>query len=442
MSLLLAFHDKTRAVVCSDDRAIKFDQAGEASALPERVPKFVCLRLASFALIFAALGRSDVCEKLFRGTARLVTAHPLLKVFELSRQLPGIFQKVFEERQPIDTRDMPLSVAAHYEAIECAILGFDHGAGKMRGFVFQSFSDDFAPVETTEDPWVRIFALGAYGAEEKPIFEQLTRRMKLAHQKQLPWVAAELRDTLAELHRRDPVRIGEPSFYAAFHGSGVVELPSDFPPTPAREQETATAAHRVTTVKETAFFGTTRSFLGSILTPKAGAPDTTGNNDGGTAAQYGMVNVLGFTNAVAGTASGTASITNPGNAIDGDKTTFAAVVANGNGHLNQITLTLSAPPGLTRSYESATLKILRSCSDTTSPSGNESVTVQYQVGGGAPTTIEGLHGSAALATVQVSLPLGINLSQISVSITPAVSASATSGKVEYDVYDAWIEATE
>ena len=40
MSLLLIYFDSGRAVVCSDDRAVRFDEAGQTEPMEERVPKF------------------------------------------------------------------------------------------------------------------------------------------------------------------------------------------------------------------------------------------------------------------------------------------------------------------------------------------------------------------------------------------------------------------
>jgi hypothetical protein len=52
MSLLLTYHDVKRACICSDDRKIIFNEAGEAVPLAERVPKFI----VAGGLVFAALG--------------------------------------------------------------------------------------------------------------------------------------------------------------------------------------------------------------------------------------------------------------------------------------------------------------------------------------------------------------------------------------------------
>jgi hypothetical protein len=74
-----------------------------------------------------------------------------------------------------------------------------------------------------------------------------------------------------------------------------------------------------TTTKETALGADGRFFIGSIRTPKTGAADTVGNNDGGTAAQWGG----GIKHAPTATqTSGTGNDTNLANMIDGDWATF------------------------------------------------------------------------------------------------------------------------
>lgn len=64
MSLLLAYHDKHRALVCSDDRCVSFTENGEVVPMDVRVPKFICVG----GLILGILGTSDVCTKLNDGT--------------------------------------------------------------------------------------------------------------------------------------------------------------------------------------------------------------------------------------------------------------------------------------------------------------------------------------------------------------------------------------
>ncbi|MCI0348858.1 MAG: hypothetical protein L0Z53_05475 [Acidobacteriales bacterium] len=75
--------------------------------------------------------------------------------------------------------------------------------------------------------------------------------------------------------------------------------------------------YNATTVKETALNGSGRFFVGSIITPKDGAADTSGNNDGGAGAQTGEALIL-YGSGVVGN-----SWNNPINARDGNSGTFA-----------------------------------------------------------------------------------------------------------------------
>jgi hypothetical protein len=67
MSLLLAYHDPKKAIVCSDDRATTLDK----QALDYRVPKFIML---DEFLILGSVGRRDTIEKLQEGTEMILLA--------------------------------------------------------------------------------------------------------------------------------------------------------------------------------------------------------------------------------------------------------------------------------------------------------------------------------------------------------------------------------
>lgn len=346
MSLLLAYHDSKRGLVCSDDRIIRYGAGGAPEALDARVPKFV----VSNGLIFATVGYGDICASLNRGFLRICRDYPNMTLANhVGMLVPGL-QRIFARRHQDPNR--PLGA----DCLEAAILGYE--AGRMRSFVFSS-GDDFSPVESTADPNARIFALGHYNPSDVPVLNRLTTRMKLADGKGLPWIAACLRDTMNELHEKYPIQVGQPSFFAAIDAHGVVELPAEFPSAPPYAVEVASsAAHHVTTNKETAFAGTTRFFVGSIMTPKAGGAETLGNNDGGSGATFGNRGVLRFslvpvwnssvsqiTNPVSISGSGS-SISNPQYAVDNDSTTFATITSTGNGTSNSAQLACAQAPGL------------------------------------------------------------------------------------------------
>jgi hypothetical protein len=123
MSLLIAFHDSNRAVVCSDDRAISFNAAGEPEESLERACKFILIG----ALIFVAVGRSDVCRALNAGMRRMLAADSF-SVVELARILPEMLRRQWAARK-VDPHG-PLI----YDALETAIIG--HDGGRIRSFVF------------------------------------------------------------------------------------------------------------------------------------------------------------------------------------------------------------------------------------------------------------------------------------------------------------------
>ncbi len=343
MSLLLAYHDSKRAVVCSDDRGIRFNQAGQAEPVAERIPKFV--QAGDF--IFASLGRSDVAATLLRGTALMIAAQPQVTIASLGEILPGILKEAFSRRPRRDVSNVPLGVES--DGIETALLGFDHDSGRVRAFICASV-DDFAPVETTADPYARIFALGAYGPDDHPLLLRLTERMKVAAKMHIPWIASELRTTAGEMHRRYPVAVGQPSYFAALDANGFVSLPENFPPLPSPVPELHHAVHLVTTNKEQALNAAGQFFLGSIMTPRAGAPDTIGNNDGGSGAQSGQLNILlmsaSATNGLGGSGIlGNGAVTNLPNSVDGDLTTKGTLTVTGNGAGNEAIGAALGSPG-------------------------------------------------------------------------------------------------
>ena len=119
--------------------------------------------------------------------------------------------------------------------------------------------------------------------------------------------------------------------------------------------------YHATTTKETAIVGTSRYFVGSIFTPTSGAPETFGNNDGGSGAQVGMLNSLTMSIISPGSSepatAGTGTLTNLEYAIDGDFTTYAAFTITGNGGFNYAGSWFAGPPGLTLAYQSVTLYV-------------------------------------------------------------------------------------
>ncbi len=434
MSLLIVYHDKFRAVVSSDDRAISFNANGEPVALPERVCKFILVG----GMIFACLGASDVTANLSRGFSRMIEDNPQLNVPQLSSILPLFLQRAFSNRRKDENRPMA------FDNLESALIGFDDQTKRIRSYAFAA-QDDFSPVETTSDPSNRIFALGHYGTSDRHVLERLTSSMRVADEKALPWIAAQLRSTLAELHEKYQVEVGQPSFYAAIDRNGIVELPADFPPAPAAAAD-ALAAHLATTNKEQAFDGVTRFFLGSIMTPVAGGPDSIGFADGGPGAQIGMVNTFGLSS-FRSTTSGLITVANPLNAIDGDLSTFCTLTLNAQtSPLSLIDLSWLDPPGITRKYSSIKVFVRMSIVSNTLNAAAVGQLSWFNNSTGASSLFDSETNWAtgtpvAVATYSHALPAGTNISQIGVEAAMQTGA-ATTGTIVCRIYQVWVEAIE
>jgi len=423
MSLLTAYHDRSLAVLASDDRASV--QAGNGKgwkALPGSFPKFTVCGL----LLLGAVGRNDLTTRLMRGTERLVAEHSL-GLREVRAQMPGILRMMWERRNS--------GLAAASDKLHVALLGFDSAENRIRSFVWLS-DDHFEPVETTDRPEHVFFSLGAFQVEDERALVAFSDRIgREGSQKGAPWVAGQLRDAIDGLHRRYTT-IGRPAFFAAIDRNGLVPLPAEFELPPAR----------IVAVPDAPSIATAgRLYVGSIQTPRAGAPDTIGNEDGGSGAQSGMLNTLWFLQSNVAT-GGNGTITNAGNANDGDLTTFAQLSATGNGSTsNAAGFVLSAPPGITRRYTSATLKIRRAITaNNLLPASGIAYQMAATLGSSTITTESAICGAGpvALSTLSFPLPLNANLSQASISFQILLFTGPTSGTITVKIYEAWLEIFE
>jgi len=215
-----------------------------------------------------------------------------------------------------------------------------------------------------------------------------------------------------------------------------------------------------TTIKETALQGEFRFFVGSCFTPRQGAPDTTGNNDGGSGSQYGNLNLIGFSLQQVLTPDGNGLVQAPLAAIDGDFTTYSLFSASGGATFNAAFQKFTAPPGLSKNYSSIKAKISWAITlNTISPvtGAQNTWTVIFQVGGvnGAGQQIEGLFGvveyigttngqgfTFTQRTDVVVLPPGTNLSQVFVIVFLDLGNGPQTGILFLRVYEIWIEAIE
>jgi hypothetical protein len=207
--------------------------------------------------------------------------------------------------------------------------------------------------------------------------------------------------------------------------------------------------YNATTSKETALIGENRFFVGSIQTPRAAAPDTIGNSDGGSGVQLGQLNIFSMSVSTTTGTSGSGSITNIANALDGDLTTFATVAATFTGTGGSAHLFLSGPPGITRRFSSVTLKIRARClTNNTLANGNGVFNLWWGTGGvgGGFSVIAASQVASpntfALQTFSVTLPAGVNISQVAVLAQATVVSGSTSGSTSADIFEAWIEALE
>lgn len=214
-----------------------------------------------------------------------------------------------------------------------------------------------------------------------------------------------------------------------------------------------THTYIATTTKTDLLGNAGRLFIGSILTPLAGASDTTGNNDGGGGANIGNVNVYYPGQTPFGTVSlfGNGSVTNPTFAYDaGDLTNFAQLQITGNGSLNEADMYLAGPPGIVRNYSGLTLVVTMEVPTNTLPgvtgvweafygtngfsSAGNIIAPNINIATGSGITL-------AKTTYRISLPLSINPALFSLRFV-VTTGSGASGTLTMKVYDVHLEAAE
>lgn len=203
--------------------------------------------------------------------------------------------------------------------------------------------------------------------------------------------------------------------------------------------------YQIMTLKEMALFAAGRFFVGSIVTPKAGAIDTIGNNDGGSGAQSGGVAALTMGSASTNV-SAPNTVSNANNSFDGDETTFSKQnITFGAGSFAN--MTLQGLPGYTnKRYISAVLKILWSLPTNSLNGGAVSLGgISWAYNNFTQATIVTLPNAGTTQTkllTSFALPRGLSLPLVSVIFGFAAPGGSTSGAAELDVFEAWIEVTE
>lgn len=226
-------------------------------------------------------------------------------------------------------------------------------------------------------------------------------------------------------------------YYVYFADPGFLPIPS---PT-----------YLASTVKTDAIDSAGFMFVGSILTPVSGGPDTTGNNDGGGGAQIGNLNILNMADQNLGAIAGNGAVTNPQNALDSDLTTYASLTVSGDGNVNDANFELKGISGITRNYSSAKIRVLLSV-PTNSLAGATVPTaaaITYSTDAYATSNILllGVPNGTTVAEqwVEATLPFGQNMSQVESIISVSTVGSggnATSGSLELRIYAIRIEAIE
>lgn len=196
-------------------------------------------------------------------------------------------------------------------------------------------------------------------------------------------------------------------------------------------------SYNATTTKEVAINGAGRFYVGSILTPIAGAPDTSGFGDGGVGAQNGAATIyLGsLTSTVIGSGG---SVTSPNNAIDGNLTTFSAVkdsLSSAGTASTSLTVKQFSP------FQVLTVATLFIRSQVIVSGGTPTATLAYSLDGVNFTNIYSVSTNRGLTTDSVAVPLFQNLGLIQVRATAQTQNSGGTTSTEVDVYEAWIEVT-
>jgi len=188
-------------------------------------------------------------------------------------------------------------------------------------------------------------------------------------------------------------------------------------------------------------------YVGSITTPLAGAPDTIGNNDGGTGAQIGFAANLWAGNATA--TLGGSYITNLSNANDGNLTNFATVAPTGNSQ--QADLVTSLYSGISPFYGAITLNIRTEVTNLHAASGDTGFTsafLDYSLDGGVTftniytvqTASGGGNASRALKTDSVSLSVAQNIAAVQVKLTVSTGNNA-GDNASVKFYEAWLSVS-
>ena len=138
---------------------------------------------------------------------RMIGDFPQTTIEEMAEILHVFGKNVFESRTPTPARDL------RFDTVEAAVIGFSPRMSRIRCFATTA-QDKFCVQETTEDPNARVFAFGNYDMKtDAAPLEALTSKMQVAHTKKVPWVAAQLRETVNDFHDKYPREVGPASYF-------------------------------------------------------------------------------------------------------------------------------------------------------------------------------------------------------------------------------------
>jgi hypothetical protein len=438
MSLLYAYHRKNIAVVASDD-LVSVEQDGKHIACEEKRSKFQVLTAKDKPVVLGVVGRADLAELLHANIPRVV-ADQKYGLQEIVAVMPHVLQPLIKNRPPS-------TISPERDGVQVAAIGFDTIEQRVRAFLFFAGADGMQQVETTSDLNNCFFALGWLqepNADLQKFSEYLGRNGSSMGPN---WIARELRRRIDRNSQSYPGQVGAGKYFAAIDHWGTVGLATDLH-APTLAEVTAAPAGG-----EMAVAGTYRYYVGSILTPQAGQPDTTGNNDGGTGAQIGGLTILGFQD-IAFNSGGTnpiATCTNLPNANDGDYSSFATLSTadSGGSALSTGQILWTAPPPLNQKTQSLTVTILYKVTTNSLSPGNLSpltgvtIGVAYGISGRASTTVSPPTTNSRIqsATFTIPNPSTVNLTTVQAFVN-VESFEDTSGSVSAEVFGAFISAVQ
>lgn len=211
-------------------------------------------------------------------------------------------------------------------------------------------------------------------------------------------------------------------------------------------------SYQATTTKEVALENTAFWFVGSVLTPAHGAPDTQGNNDGGTGPQSGQNITMQFSTLAVGPGTGLGTDTAGNGSVsnygvftnnNGQTSSFTQLSVTGNSANNFAEVTAGNIPGLNSRNSTVTVYIYASVpTNTLSGSGTFwEVGYTFTTNGGVSSSVllaSGGAGSAPGPTIYSGvIANNINLASVQPFVFINSTASQASGSLVVETFGCW-----